>query len=99
MYARTLQSLGRIFARDGQEKAGASVPEGAVRLATCSEEGCDRPVRARGLCNACYTRIKPPRVYMVNVNLDCAECDDYAYCRGLCKKHYRRQRRVQNSSR
>jgi radical SAM protein with 4Fe4S-binding SPASM domain len=27
---------------------------------------------------------------MVNVDKDCAACDDYAYCRGLCKKHYTR---------
>ena len=27
-----------------------------TRTDTCANDGCDRPVHARGLCNACYLR-------------------------------------------
>jgi hypothetical protein len=43
--------------RPRREGAGSTLPElkgGAI--VTCSEDGCDRPLKASGLCSACYQR-------------------------------------------
>lgn len=63
---------------------------------TCSIEGCDRPPKARWLCNLHYLRWRKgadvdappmPREREVCVEIDCLRPH---YARGWCKQHYRR---------
>jgi len=81
----------------------------AVRGRTCSNEGCDRPPRAKtkpGLCGACaskesYHKRNPnaPRREMGFhgkwKNQQCSEdvCSNPAKAKGLCDHHYNKKRR------
>jgi hypothetical protein len=43
--------------RPRREGAGSTLPElEGGTIVTCSEDGCERPKKASGLCNACYQR-------------------------------------------
>ena len=43
--------------RPRREGAGSTLPELEGRtIVTCSEDGCERPKKASGLCSACYQR-------------------------------------------
>ena len=42
--------------RPRREGAGSTLPElEGGRIVTCSEDACERPVKASGLCSACYS--------------------------------------------
>lgn len=44
--------------RPRREGAGSTLPElEGGPIVTCSLDGCDRPVKARGYCGACYQRL------------------------------------------
>lgn len=65
----------------------------------CSE-GCDRPVRTRGLCGACYTRfLRSGLTLPMLPPLVARQCSDSGCVRiargkcGLCSLHYQRMRR------
>ncbi len=67
--------------------------------ATCSEEGCDRPVLARGLCSRDYQRWRarrpadwhePPRE---KPGCLAGDCPRTARARGYCNRHYENLRR------
>lgn len=56
----------------------------------CHIDGCDRPAKARQMCNAHYLRwwhhgdplyVRPPRL---------CDCGEPAEARGLCHRHYQR---------
>jgi hypothetical protein len=54
----------------------------------CSEENCENPIHAKGLCNAHYTeyrRLKP-----------CFKCNKNSYRLGLCKSHLVELKKLQN---
>lgn len=73
--------------------------------ATCSVDGCDRPVNARGFCKRHYYRWSrygdplgtppprdpKPRRPLIPCTVEDCERDQYAH--GLCEAHYARQRR------
>lgn len=69
--------------------------------ATCSTDGCDGPIKVRGLCKRCYMR------EYRNGNLKATyersktgptctieDCDDPVHGRGLCVKHHGRWKRL-----
>lgn len=50
-----------------------------VSVPTCSEDGCERPIASRGLCDPCYSRARRagtlPQSYPVPVRtVDCPWC-------------------------
>jgi HNH endonuclease len=52
-------------------------------MQVCSEASCDRPVRARGLCQQHYTRQR-----LAGKRCSIEDCERSAFCRGLCRRHY-----------
>jgi hypothetical protein len=68
---------------------------------TCSEDGCDRPVKGRGLCDPHYKRrwrsgapMPPTKGRSIcEVVEDGIRCMGTVEGRGLCQKHWERQRR------
>lgn len=71
----------------------------AKSIKTCSVDGCERPAKAKGLCNTHYERLRlrwstddPVRI---NTGQTCrvSQCAESAYQKGLCCKHYLRLRR------
>ncbi len=68
---------------------------------TCSKDGCDTRVLARGLCGMHYKlwqragRPDGPQVQMKTTPTTCrvADCDRAVYSKGLCGRHYKQQRR------
>lgn len=72
-----------------------------LMAATCSEPGCENPVRSNGLCNTCYSRHRrhgtlPPRTRNTGKRHErcsapgCEEIVGDHGGRGLCPKHYQR---------
>lgn len=62
----------------------------------CSMPGCDKPHRARGLCNTHYHYLRrhnhlPPKLYPETCTID--GCDKNLEARGLCYLHYTRWRK------
>ena len=66
---------------------------------TCSEEGCNAPVLAKGLCKTCYKRKWEREKHNTRpidyrgryfVSRTCKEegCNKKHYAKGYCKKHY-----------
>lgn len=66
---------------------------------TCSIDGCDRPVRARGWCGLHYQRWKahgnPLGSVVASPKPICSidGCEDVSNARGLCDRHYQDLRR------
>ena len=59
----------------------------------CSEEGCDKAMKGRGLCHTHYMRGYRSEAFPEGP-LQCAECGETKlYGKGLCKKHYMREYR------
>lgn len=60
---------------------------------TCSEDGCDKPVIARGLCGMDYKRFrdagKPMPPTRSEAKRECAveDCPRAVSCKGYCKRH------------
>lgn len=74
--------------------------------ASCSEAGCDHPVRSNGLCNTCYARRRrqgtlPPRTRnkgACNTQCSAPGCTNNIGregARGLCSRHYQRVTKTQ----
>lgn len=71
---------------------------------TCSEDGCDRPVDARGLCNTDYARYRrsgkqlPPTRSEARVAVKCGvdDCPRAARIKGYCNRHYKNFHRTGN---
>lgn len=63
---------------------------------TCSVEGCDRDVLARGMCNMHYQRMRNRGSVDLAVSpiILCSvdNCERKYYCNGLCAIHYERLR-------
>ena len=63
-----------------------TVREWLMSESTCSMDGCNRPVRARGLCSSHYSkRLRSEKSAPCSVD----GCDGVARTRGLCNPHYR----------
>lgn len=68
---------------------------------TCSVDGCDRPVLARGWCGKHYQRwkangdplVRRPSGHAPSAVCDIEGCLAPSNARGLCGKHYQRKRR------
>ena len=62
---------------------------------TCTTPGCDREVRARGMCSMHYTRALRAGLPRVVRTSTCTVpgCDRPHYGRGLCQTHWDHQRR------
>jgi hypothetical protein len=54
----------------------------------CIEVGCDRPIKARGLCVRCYARLR--RSDPARPACAVKGCDDRAVTFGWCPRHYTR---------
>jgi hypothetical protein len=65
---------------------------------TCSTEGCERPVRARGMCVTCYNQWRRDggEVRTVEKASHCQMpgCMNQVYARNLCKMHHMRMLRA-----
>lgn len=57
---------------------------------TCGTEGCDRPVRAYGMCWTHYDR--SPAVNAAKATCNAEDCDRPVRAKGLCQTHYDRMR-------
>jgi hypothetical protein len=67
-----------------------------VTDATCSVEGCARPVTARGMCKRCYYRALNKGEFQPNAPRTVCSVEDCGakhYGRGLCRAHWKKQRR------
>jgi hypothetical protein len=72
--------------------------EGGVRKSTkkrCREPGCDKPHKAKGLCNAHYCTLKRTESIMGEDGTRCSVADCFMALRtnGMCEKHYARSGR------
>lgn len=67
-------------------------------MSSCLVEGCDRPVKCRGYCNAHHLRfmmgkdLSVPIGYRVRGRGTCSKCSKFTFGSGLCKTHWQRQR-------
>lgn len=72
----------------------------AKDVARCVLCNRNKPVIAKGLCSRDYYRLyrkeqkrkKPPKVWL-NVGQTCVSCDQPAFARGRCARHYHLMRR------
>lgn len=94
----TIDSPGAVVAARGlpDTPGGVEMPEG-----TCSVEGCERPIHARGWCLSHYGKYRPPGVSGTSLDARrrpkavCAVegCAKPVKARGWCGTHYWRWRR------
>lgn len=69
-------------------------------MRVCKNEWCNRPVKARGFCDACYHKwasLNRDKIYSwaINKGNKClvSKCEEEAKRGGMCAKHYARVRR------
>lgn len=70
-------------------------------MTVCAFDGCDREIKARGLCDGHYQQQKrgkklAPLASYRKVNIPCAflGCEGTRFARGLCQAHYRQLTRT-----
>ena len=96
-----LEALAKRMHKEGVESApSAAPPETPVKpkkpRPICTEEGCDGPVRAKGLCAKHYNRMRyaekkkerpEPQIRGVG---ECNQegCTTPVHARGMCGKHF-----------
>ncbi|MGO3297050.1 MAG: HNH endonuclease [Marinobacter sp.] len=75
-------------------------PAGPVRGGTCSADGCDRGLEARGLCSAHYQRMRKGQdlnapIKQVGMYDECTIqwCEKKPVAQGLCVMHWQRKRK------
>lgn len=68
---------------------------GLKMKSTCTVDGCDHPVRARGYCDKHYMRWRKTGSTDLPIRPRfCSVCDGKAFAKGYCKQHYMARRRT-----
>lgn len=57
----------------------------------CSHDGCDSPVKGRGLCNKHYSRLKTQQGLPGAADCAFPKCGRKAYTKGVCPGHRKQQ--------
>lgn len=83
-------AFARLLCRSHYDKLRAS--GGIPTSSSCSEENCDRPVKARGVCNKHYSRLKANGLPGAGICIF-SGCGRKKYNRSYCSSHLAQLRR------